>query len=429
MRRFTGITMLLAITIVAIAASLPQPQAHAAGSLIVTPPMQPQIIIPGTNPATVTFQSSDGYTPQQVRGAYGVTSTFQGKGITIAIIDAYYQPTAANDFDIFSRQFGLPTIAGGCGCFQQVDINGNNPSYYAQNAGWGSETDLDIEWAHALAPQAHILLVETPDNTTLYNGFAYAAAHAQVISDSWGAAESGMVASEPTLDPILQSAGASAAVLASAGDTNSPAGYPALSPYTVAVGGTALTITGSCGTTNWAAKGCTYGSETTWDDASNVGTGGGPSVAESMPSYQTGFCNNTTPQTFVSNYCNNYRGTPDISLIAAASTPVAIYDSTADGGSVDWYGVGGTSLSSPSLAGMIADADAARHVTLTTASLTSRFTYNAATGSASAYHDITTGYDNPLGNVAGCCFAGTGYDMTSGVGSPNFLTWVMYVHN
>lgn len=104
------------------------------------------------------------------------------------------------------------------------------------------------------------------------------------------------------------------------------------------------------------------------------------------------FDDNSTLQTNVSNYCNNYRGTPDISLIAAASTPVAIYDSTANGGNVNWYGVGGTSLSSPALAGMIADADAVRHVTLTTASLTSRFTYNAASGSASAYHDITTGY-------------------------------------
>jgi len=391
---------------------------------IVSPPVHPYIV-PANTPltGTATFQNN-GFTPQQIRGAYGVSSTFQGKGITIAIIDAYYHPTAAHDFDVFSRQFGLPTIAGGCGCFQQVSVSGGDPSGLAQDSGWGSETDLDIEWAHAMAPQAKILLIESSDNTTLYGGFAYAAAHAQVITNSWGGAEPGGV-SQTALDGILQSAGASAAVLASAGDTFSPAGFPALSPYVLAVGGTALTVSGTCGTTNWAAKGCAYGSETTWNDGSS-GTGGSLSTVESTPGYQASFCGATANQ----NACTGMRGAPDIALVAAASTPVAIFDSTADtvvaGHPVNWYGVGGTSLSSPALAGMIADADAARQVTLTTSSLTSRFNYKAATANAASYHDITTGNNDP---GSGCCYAGTGWDLTTGVGTPNFLTWVMNVNN
>jgi subtilase family serine protease len=424
MRRIMASSILLGL-IVALLTIQPAHQADKHTATIVSSPVHPYII-PAATPltGTATFQNN-GFTPQQIRGAYGVSSTFQGKGITIAIIDAYYHPTAAHDFDVFSRQFGLPTIAGGCGCFQQVDVNGNDPSGLAQDSGWGSETDLDIEWAHAMAPQAKILLIESSDNTTLYGGFAYAAAHAQVISNSWGAAEPGGV-SQTALDAVLQSAGASAAVLASAGDTLSPAGFPALSPYVLAVGGTALTVSGTCGTTNWAAKGCTYGSETTWHDSPTVGTGGSLSTVESTPAFQASFCGATANQ----NACGGNRGAPDIALVAAATTPVAIYDSTADmsvaGHPVNWYGVGGTSLSSPALAGMIADADAARQITLTTGSLTSRFSYKAATANAASYHDITTGNNDP---GSGCCYAGTGWDLTTGVGTPNFLTWVMNVNN
>jgi subtilase family serine protease len=423
MRRIvtTGLMALLIAAILLIAPLAPSRVTHGTPARgIITTPAHPDYV-PASPSSTVTFQNN-GFTPEQIRGAYGVSSTFQGKGITIAIIDAYYHPTAAHDFDVFSRQFGLPTIAGGCGCFQQVSDTGGDPSGYGQNAGWGTETDLDIEWAHAMAPAAKILLIETQDNTTLYNGFAYAAAHAQVISDSWGASEAAIGAGpEAGLDAILQGAGATAAVLASAGDTLSPAGYPALSPYVLAVGGTALTVSGTCGTTNWAAKGCSYGSETTWNDIAS-GTGGGLSLYETTPAYQASFCGAVAN----TNQCTGgVRGVPDISLVAAASTPVAIYDSTTSGGSVNWYGVGGTSLSSPALAGMIADADAARHIVLTTSSLAVRFNYTAATANAGSYHDVTTGNDDP---GSGCCYAGAGWDLTTGVGTPNFLVWVMNVN-
>ena len=165
-------------------------------------------------PYVSTPTYSLGFSPQQIRGAYNISSTFRGAGITIAIVDAYDDPTAAADFDTFSRQFGLPTIAGGCKCFTKVDqVGGTN--YPAVNTGWAGEIALDIEWAHAIAPQAKILLIESIDSTfaNMFTAESYAIANATVISNSWGAAEFG---GEVAFDATLNAAGV--AILFSAGD-------------------------------------------------------------------------------------------------------------------------------------------------------------------------------------------------------------------
>src|SRR5215469_9591412 len=116
MRRLMTAGILLGMIAILLTA-LPTRQTGASllqAGTIVSPPVHPYIVSANTPlTGTATFQNN-GFIPQQIRGAYGVSSTFQGKGITIAIIDAYYHPTAAHDFDVFSRQFGLPTIAGGC---------------------------------------------------------------------------------------------------------------------------------------------------------------------------------------------------------------------------------------------------------------------------------------------------------------------------
>ncbi len=112
--------------------------------------------------ATSTYQN--GYSPLQIEGAYSLNGTYTGSGKTIAIVDAYDDPTATNDFDVFSSQWGLPTIAGGCNCFTKVDQTGGT-NYPRTNSGWALEISLDIEWAHAIAPQAHILLVEANSNS------------------------------------------------------------------------------------------------------------------------------------------------------------------------------------------------------------------------------------------------------------------------
>jgi subtilase family serine protease len=391
------------------------------------PIAHPFIVI---RPHISTLTYSAGFSPQQVRGAYGMSATLLGTGVTIAIVDAYDDPTASSDFDTFSRQFSLPTISGGCGCFQKVDQNGG-VSYPAADPAnqWAGETALDIEWAHAMAPQAKILLVEANDAgfANMFTAEQYAAAHAKVVSNSWGSDE---FVGETADDTFLNVP--NVAILASAGDSGSPADYPSASPYVLSVGGTALTVAGTCGTKQWNARGCTYGSESAWTTAvactrgTNCwGTGGGASAYEAMPGYQTGYCAAIANQ----NDCSGQRGTPDIAWVADPATGVAVYNTTCQVGACNWTVVGGTSNSSPSLAGVIADVDALRHITLTTNSLATRFMYqNAGQGwnVAQDYHDVTAG-SNITNVTPACCNAGTGYDFTTGLGSPSVSNWLTNV--
>src|SRR5258708_3631621 len=178
--------------------------------------------------ATSSYQN--GYSPVQIKGAYSLNGTSTGSGKTIAIVDAYDDPTAANDFDVFSTQFGLPTIAGGCNCFSKVDQTGGT-NYPRTNSGWALEISLDIEWAHAIAPQAHILLVEANSNSfaNLLAAEGYATAHAQVVSNSWGGSEF----SSETSSSYDGHFNKSVAITVSAGDSGTPADYPSASPYVV----------------------------------------------------------------------------------------------------------------------------------------------------------------------------------------------------
>ena len=176
--------------------------------------------------ATSSYQN--GYSPVQIKGAYSLNGTSTGSGKTIAIVDAYDDPTAANDFDVFSTQFGLPTIAGGCNCFSKVDQTGGT-NYPRTNSGWALEISLDIEWVHAIAPQAHILLVEANSNSfaNLLAAEDYATAHAQVVSNSWGGSEF----SSETSSSYDGHFNKSVAITVSAGDSGTPADYPSASPY------------------------------------------------------------------------------------------------------------------------------------------------------------------------------------------------------
>jgi len=171
--------------------------------------------------ATSGYQS--GYSPLQVNSAYNLNGTYTGAGTTIALVDAYNDPTAASDFDTFSQQFGLPTIAGSCGCFTKVDQTGGT-NYPRTNSGWALEISLDIEWAHAIAPQAHILLVEANSNSfaNLLAAEDYATAHAQAVSNSWGGSEF----SSETSSSYDGHFNKPVAITVSAGDSGTPADYP-----------------------------------------------------------------------------------------------------------------------------------------------------------------------------------------------------------
>jgi subtilase family serine protease len=329
----------------------------------------------------------------------------------------YHIKSAPNDFDAFSRQFGLPTIAGGCRCFRQVDHNGGMhypPPPPAGDTTSAFETDLDIEWAHAIAPGAKILLVEATDFTldNMMVAENYATAHAQVVSNSWGGAEG---ANELSYDSHFNKP---VAITFGAGDSGTPAYYPSASPYVLSVGGTTLSINGLAPFGGCWIGGCTYGGESIWNDnrPGHIG-GGGASAYESRPMYQFGYCGTTANV----NDCGMWRGTPDVSW-EAGGPGVAVFDSAGVDFDKGWTTAVGTSVGAPSVAGLIALADQVNHTVLTTNNLATRFAYQSAGAFdiyGNTYHDIMSG-----SNGTPCCTAGNGYDLASGLGSPTGAAWI-----
>jgi subtilase family serine protease len=321
------------------------------------------------NPAATS--SPTGLSPATIKSAYSFpTSSTAGAGQTIAIVDAYDDPTAESDLGVFSAQFGLPACTTANGCFAKVNQNGGT-SYPRKNAGWALEIALDIEWAHAIAPGAKILLVEASSNSNanLYAAEDYAKAHAGYVSNSWGGSES---SGESANDGHFSAAGVSFFV--SSGDAGTPAEYPSASPNVVSVGGTTLNFSGS-----------TLLSETGWSSG-----GGGCSLYETANAAQAAFSQ------YGQAGCNGKRATPDVSLDADPASGVSVYDTTNYQGRSGWFTVGGTSASSPMWASRSAVAG-----TLVDAS--------TVYGNTIGYRDITSG-----NNGAPCL---VGFDLCTGRGS------------
>jgi hypothetical protein len=341
--------------------------------------------------ATASYQS--GYQPTQVRHAYGFdglscagsTSTPDtcGSGQTIAIVDAYDDPNIASDLAAFDTQFGLPAAS----------LTKATPQGLPQvNGNWSLEISLDVEWAHAIAPGAQILLVEAASNsfTNLLGAVDYAVGQgAHVVSMSWGGGE---FSGETAYDGHFQAAGVT--FTASSGDNGTGVLYPASSPWVTSVGGTTLPLD---------ASGNLTGSETAWS-----GTGGGVSTVEREPGYQSGYP--------IPSAAGGHRGVPDVAYDADPNTGFAVYDTVSYFGQRGWWVIGGTSAGAPQWAALTAIADAQRSAGLAT-SLTSSPFYQAATGAAYAadYRDITIGSNGSCGAV---CTAGPGYDFVTGLGSP-----------
>ena len=316
--------------------------------------------------------SPQGLPPVTIKSAYNFpTSLTAGAGKTIGIVDAYDDPTAENDLGVFSSQYGLPACTTANGCFQKADQTGGT-HYPRKNGGWALEISLDIEWAHAIAPGAKILLVEasTPSFTNLLAAEDYAKTHAQYVTNSWGGNET---SSETTYDSHFVQAGVS--FFASAGDSGLPAQYPSSSPNLLSVGGTTLHFDGSGNVT----------SETGWS-----GSGGGCSTYETAAAPQLNFAQ------YLQVGCNGKRGTPDVSLDADPASGVSVYDTTPDNGQSGWFTVGGTSASSPMWAARSAD-------------------LGTVVNSASVYGSGITFRDITSGNNGASCLVG--YDLCSGRGS------------
>lgn len=337
--------------------------------------------------------SPSGIFPNQIRHAYGfdaLSCTYSGTfgdhnlcgtGQTIAIVDAYDDPNIQNDLTKFSTQFGLPSCTTTNGCLVKATPQGKPHS----DQGWALEESLDVQWAHAIAPGAKILLVEakSPSFGNLMGAVDYATSKgADQVSMSWGGSE---FSSELSYDSHFNKNDVS--FFASSGDSGNGTNYPAVSPYVVAVGGTTLNVD-SLGNVS---------SETAWS-----GSGGGISLYESEQSYQTNYGIST----------NGKRAVPDVSYDANPSTGVPVYDSFGYQGSKGWFQVGGTSAGAPQWAAATAIVNSARSVPMSSSSFgTETLLYQAATGTdyANNYRDITSGSNG--------FNAKTGYDFVTGVGS------------
>jgi subtilase family serine protease len=314
-----------------------------------------------------------GLSPATIKSAYNFsTSLTAGSGKTIAIVDAFNDPTAESDLGVFSSQYGLPACTTANGCFKKVNQTGGT-SLPPTDAGWALEISLDIQWAHAIAPGAKILLVEATSASfaNLLAAEDYAKTHAQYVSNSWGASE---FSGESSFDSHFSQAGVSFFV--SAGDAGLPAEYPSSSPNVISVGGTTLTFNSSGQLT----------SETGWSDG-----GGGCSRFERGNASQLAFSGYSQ-----AGCRSSRRATPDVSLDADPASGVSVFDSTPFQGQSGWFQVGGTSASSPMWAARSAVAGA---------TVNASFVY----GSSITYRDITVG-----NNGAPCR---VGFDLCSGRGS------------
>lgn len=302
-----------------------------------------------------------------------------GGSRAIAIVDAFDYPEASSDLATFSGQFGLPAAN-----FTTVYATGVQPPEDS-TGGWELEAALDIEWAHAMAPDAQIFLVEAASNSGDDMYFAedvaaglVAAAGGGEVSNSWGFG--GEYDGELSDDIHFQTPGV--VYLFSSGD--SPiAQYPAVSPYVVAVGGTTVVRNQTNGT---------FLGEGVWTPE-----GAGPSFLEPRPAFQN----------VVKSMVHNQRGTVDVAADADPNTGVWVYATNVNG--TGWWIFGGTSVSTPMWAGIV---NRAGHFYNTSQDENSAIYSNI--GNKNAYTDITKGqcYYWPHQN------AGTGWDFCSGAGSP-----------
>jgi len=366
------------------------------------------------------------YSPQEIRHAYGVDQLINrgddGAGQTIVIFDSYGSPTITSDLASFDEGYGLPAPPS----FKILSPLGTvpyDPSANPDFIGWAAETTLDVEWSHAMAPDANIVLMTSPvDETEGVQGMPqfnelenYALDHhlGQIWSQSWGATENtlftpaGYQVFRDFEDTYARADASGVTIFASTGDNGTAnvetngttiypfptVNFPASSPLLTAVGGTSLT----------ADTSGDYESETVWPYS-----GGGISQQFGEPLYQR----LTLPGSDQSEL-GGMRGIPDVSWNADPNTPVLIYLSFFGPSAAGYYTIGGTSEGSPDWAGLAADLDQfARHPL----GLLNPYLY--ALGAAGiGFHDITVG-NNGQDGVPGYS-ATPGWDLASGWGTPN----------
>jgi subtilase family serine protease len=365
------------------------------------------------------------YTPAQIRAAYGLPtlpasftglSTAQaaqlGAGQTIYIVDAQHNPNVAAELSAFNTKFGLPACttktiatnaslplatASSSACELSIvystSAGGMTSSAPSYDAGWATEIALDVQWAHATAPLARIVLIEAASASydNLLGGVRLANNLGPgIVSMSFGGSESSGTTSA---DSVFSAANMT--YLAATGDSGAGVSWPSVSPKVLAVGGTTLTYTG--GTR----------SEVVWSS-----TGGGVSAYVATPSYQS---------TAVPGMGTAARRTvADVAFNADPNSGQYVAVIASGSSTVKWSSVGGTSLATPQWAGLIAVANALRavngktalaapHAALYTNISTVPGTY------ASTFADITKGSHGSCS----ACGGEVGYDQATGLGTPN----------
>lgn len=368
------------------------------------------------------------YSPLQYRQAYDANPLYAhgitGKGRTIAIVDSYGSPTIANDLHVFDQNYGIADPPS----LQVITPVGAPPPFDPTDStqtGWATETTLDVEYAHAMAPEANILLVETPVAETLgVTGFPemmaaenYVINHhlADVISQSFGATENTFPSTQSLLNlrsAFLNADRHNVTVLASSGDDGAtdPSdlngdlysmpvnSWPSSDPLVTSIGGTQLHLD---------AAGNRIAPDQVWNDGYGA-SGGGLSQVFSRPSYQNS----------VRSVVGNHRGTPDISMSAAVDGAGIIYYSF-NPARLGWHLVGGTSEAAPIFAGVVALADqVAKH---SLGNIDSAL-YTLGRLPQTGIVDVTIG-DNSFAGVTGYP-ATPGYDLSSGLGTVDLARFV-----
>lgn len=412
------------------------------------------------------------FTPQSMTAGYNFgplyAAGWNGKGKTVAIIDAFGSPTIADDLHTFDVGFGLQPMCGETGVtctsdmptFSILHIQGspsptlqppNNGTGQENHFGWAGEVSLDVEWAHATAPGANIILVTTPTAETLgvqgfpqmMNAVQYIADHhlADVISMSLSAGEGSFMNGSAALLNLRKALFAAQAngitVLAATGDNGSaniikepvkkPAlipypsiGWPASDPLVTAVGGTYHCTDPTNNTspvTDSSDPPVQCQSHPGQPEVGWIAGGGGYSILFSRPAYQN---NLPAGSTFVGSSVGapgpntNMRGVPDVAYQASGRTAPLIYLSP-----FGWFTVGGTSCSTPQWAALVAIAD---QISGTDLGFINPALYKIGSDPAryaADFFDVTQGNNGLLAPLIPGYFASTGWDAVTGLGTPN----------